>query len=98
LIEIEGAGLRHAVDLDENAYAVLNAVTKLASRPPPSLLACRDGHGLQRRAGQWVGEFAAICVDPMSDLEAHLRSLADKEQRTGESAAVRMDRPRTVAA
>lgn len=74
---VDEASRRYAGDLGENAYAVLNAVTDLASRPPPSPLVRRDRHGLQRRAGRWLAEFAATCTQQGFDLRAYLRSLAE---------------------
>ena len=85
LAEVEAAGQRYATELGENAYAVLNTVTELASRPPDNPLVHRDRHGLQRLAGQWVGEFAAVCGDAAFDVGAYLRSLATKA--TAEEAA-----------
>lgn len=77
---VEQTGRRYAEELGENAYAVLNTVTDLASHPPVNPLVHRDRHGLQRRAGQWAGEFAAACAASPFDLQAYLRSLASPQQ------------------
>jgi hypothetical protein len=72
---------RYADEMGDNAYAVLNTVTELATRPPTSPLVHRDRHGLQRRAGQWVAEFAAACGTPGFDLQTYLQSLS-RQART----------------
>lgn len=78
LAEVEAAGQRYATELGDNAYAVLNTVTELASRPPANPMVHRDRHSLQRLAGRWVGEFAAICGDAAFDVGAYLHSLATR--------------------
>ena len=45
---------RYQNDLGDNAYAVLNAVTDFASRPPVNRHLRRDRHALQRLAGSWL--------------------------------------------
>jgi hypothetical protein len=77
---VDEANWRYAGELGENAYAVLNAVTELASRPPSSPLVRRDRHGLQRRAGRWLADFAATCTAQGFDLGAYLQSLAAEAQ------------------
>lgn len=56
---VEDSCARHARELGANAYALLNAITDVATRPPVNLLVRRDRHSLQRRAGAWLGAFVA---------------------------------------
>jgi hypothetical protein len=76
---------RYADELGENAYAVFNAVTDLASRPPVNPLLRRDRHGLQRLAGDWAGSFAAQCAVPGFEVRQYLRAL---EAEAGHEAVV----------
>ena len=74
------ASRRYEQDLGANAYAVLNVVTELASRPPDNALVRCDRHALQRKAGEWASAFAAVCVEKEFDLGRYLESL--KQQTT----------------
>jgi len=69
---VRTAGQRYEQELGANAYAVLNVVTELASRPPDNALVRRDRHALQRLAGEWASEFSSKCVEDQFDLEQYL--------------------------
>jgi len=75
LAQIEQLADRYARELGENAYAVFNVITDVASRPPVNRCVTRDMHSLQRRAGQWSSEFAKTCVKPSFDLDKYLSEL-----------------------
>ena len=72
---VAAASQRYEQDLGANAYAVLNVVTELASRPPDNTLVRRDRHALQRRAGEWTSDFSSKCAEEMFDLGSYLASL-----------------------
>ena len=72
---IAAASRRYEQDLGANAYAVLNVVTELASRPPENALVRRDRHALQRRAGEWASEFSSMCIEERFDLGRYLESI-----------------------
>ncbi len=63
---------RYAADLGDNAYAVFNAVTELASHPPSNRLVRRERNSLQRSAGEWVSDFSQLCRQPGFDLTRYL--------------------------
>jgi hypothetical protein len=52
---------RYAETLGENAYAVMNAVTDFASRPPHNRGVHRDRHTLPCLAGTWLSSFSTEC-------------------------------------
>ena len=61
----------------ENAYALLNAITDLATRPPTKeqvgySFIRRERHSLQLLAGRWVAEFSRSLRRPGFDLDAYL--------------------------
>jgi len=70
---IEGLCNRYASELGENGYAVLNAITDLASHPPKNLHLHRERHGLQRLAGTWLTTFAHECAQPDFAIDSYLR-------------------------
>jgi len=55
---------RYECELGETGYAVLNAMTDFASRPPRNRHLHRDRHGLQRLAGTWLTTFTHECAQP----------------------------------
>lgn len=59
---------RHYFDqLGPNGYAALNVLTEFASRPVGVIAPKSSMHGMQKKAGNWVGEFiAAIKSDSFS--------------------------------
>lgn len=75
---------RYRDDLGKNAYAVMNAVTDFASRPPENRFLRRDRHSLQKRAGSWVSEFSRRCAEPDFTVSDYLSEEGGKEP-AGES-------------
>ncbi len=65
---------RYVAELGENAYAVLNVITDLASAPPENGLVRRDRHGLQRLAGTWVSSFTEQCKQPDFSLDKYFEN------------------------
>ena len=62
----------------ETAYALLNAITDLATRPPSKQqvgysFIRRERHSLQLLAGRWVADFGRSLRRPGFDLEGYLR-------------------------
>lgn len=68
---------RYMDELGENAYAVLNAMTDFASRPPANRYVRRDRHSLQRLAGAWLSEFSRECQHPHFDIESYVERLVN---------------------
>lgn len=66
---------RYIAELGAKANAVLNVVTEIASSPPENSAVRRDRNSLQRRAGQWVSEFATVCDAEGFDVAGYLESL-----------------------
>jgi len=74
----------------ETAYALLNAVTDLATRPPTKeqvgySFIRRERHSLQLLAGRWVADFSRSLRQPEFDLSDYLRepSAARLQARNG---------------
>lgn len=64
--------------LGETAFALLNAITDLATRPPTKeqvgySFIRRERHSLQLLAGRWVAEFSRSLRRPGFDLSGYLR-------------------------
>ena len=72
---VSTASDRYVDELGANANAVLNVVNEIASRPPDNSAVRRDKNSLQRRAGQWVSDFSAICDAEGFDVGGYLQSL-----------------------
>lgn len=77
---VDDLSQKYLRDLGGNAYAVLNAVTELASHPPSSHFIRRDRNSLQRLAGEWMLDFRKLCTQPGFSVADYLYKL------TGESA------------
>ena len=58
-----------------NAYALLNVISDLASRPSETVLRRRERHSLQRLAGTWLAEFSAECKQRSFDLRGYVERL-----------------------
>ena len=63
----------------ENAYALLNAITDVATRPPAKeqvgySFIRRERHSLQLLAGQWVAEFSRSLRRPGFNLQAYIEN------------------------
>lgn len=59
----------------ENAYALLNVISDLASRPSDGGLRQRERHSLQRLAGAWLAEFSSECKKDSFFLPHYLERL-----------------------
>ncbi len=66
----------------ENAYALLNVISDLASRPSKAGLRRRERHSLQRLAGAWLAEFSSECRKASFDPSRYVRQL---DQATAKS-------------
>jgi hypothetical protein len=62
----------YASELGETAYALLNAVTDVASHPPENRHLRRDRHSLQRLAGTWLTTFGNECRQPGFAIDRYL--------------------------
>lgn len=71
---------QYSSDLGENGYALLNAITDVASRPPKSPFVRREQHSLQRSAGSWLAAFSAECRKPDFEVEEYVRGLQEERQ------------------
>lgn len=58
---VESLSEKYACEIGENAYALLNVVSDLASRPAEAGLQRRERHSLQRLAGAWLARFSSEC-------------------------------------
>ena len=74
---------RYEQELGPNAYAALNVVTELASRPPDNPLVRRDRHALQRRAGEWISDFSSKCAVQEFEVGQYLASLRRRAAVSG---------------
>ena len=62
-------------EVGENAYALLNVVSDLASRPSEAGLRRRERHSLQRLAGAWLATFSSECKSASFDPARYLERL-----------------------
>ena len=75
---------KYVAELGENAYAALNVMTELASRPPVTSLIQRDRHGFQKLVGQWTTAFPEAIAAPGFKLTEHIQQLwGDKPEPAG---------------
>ena len=58
---VESLCSKYIEELDETAYALLNVITDIASKPWGVGLTRRDLHSLQRMAGAWLAGFSKEC-------------------------------------
>ena len=58
---LESLSEEYISEIGENAYALLNVISDLASRPLEVGLHRRERHSLQRLAGTWLAEFSSEC-------------------------------------
>lgn len=65
-----------------NAYALMNAITDLSSRPPASPHVRRDKHSLQKRAGAWLADFVTKAALPQFDVSQYIKDLNDSPRKT----------------
>jgi hypothetical protein len=69
--------------LGPNAYATLNLLTDLASRPPRSKRVRRDRPTLERLAGAWLRRFRAEAREPGFSVARHIGGLPGNLSATG---------------
>ncbi|MEO6753332.1 MAG: DUF932 domain-containing protein [Chthoniobacteraceae bacterium] len=71
--EAETLVQKYADEMGANAYALFNAVTDFASRPPALRDLRRSGHSMQMQAGRWLREFDELLqANPKPDLANYL--------------------------
>ena len=68
-----------------NAYALLNVISDLASKPPETVMRRRERHSLQRLAGAWLAEFSSECKKDSFDLPRYVQQLRCAGPRLAES-------------
>lgn len=78
----------------ENAYALMNAITDLATRPPTReqtgySFIRRERHGLQHLAGRWIAEFSRSLRRPGFDLEGYINDPSSARLRVRNVARTR---------
>ena len=76
---LDSTGDAYARLFGENGYALLNAITDTATRPPTKeqvgySFIRRERHSLQFLAGQWVAEFSRSLREPGFNLDAYIAS------------------------
>lgn len=74
--DIESLGGKYVDELGQTAYALLNVITDIASKPREVGLERRDLHGLQRKAGTWLAGFSKECGSPDFDVADYVMELA----------------------
>lgn len=82
---------RYRDDLGENAYAVFNAITELASHPPANRCIHRDRHSFQQLTGNWMSQFGEECRRPDFSISDYLKRLnnGNGEEKATESGNTR---------
>ena len=80
---LERTTARYLHQFGENAYALVNAITDLATRPPTNEQAGysfirRERHSLQLLAGRWVAEFSRSLRRPEFDLSGYIAGRLEK--------------------
>lgn len=80
---IESLYTKYADKLGDNAYAVVQAATKLVSHLIENLRLRNDKHSLQWLAGEWPIEFKKECVKEAFDITGYLA----RESHTHEALA-----------
>lgn len=67
---LDRVATRYVKEMGANGYALLNAITDVASHPPTRVGGCsfirRERDGLQRLAGVWLADFAKIAKQEQS--------------------------------
>lgn len=85
--QVESLCDKYVRELDETAYALLNVITDIASRPSDVGLNRRERHSLQRTAGAWLAEFSAECRKGDFDAARYVGKLEAAEATTRRTAA-----------
>ena len=69
---------KYSEEMGANAYALFNAVTDFASRPPRLRDFRRAEHSMQTQAGRWLREFDELLQkDPKPKLAEYLREYGE---------------------
>jgi hypothetical protein len=63
---------RYTGEVGENAYALFNVLTDLATHPRDDLRMVQERHTLQRRAGAWFSSFIAVSRAPGFEMAAYV--------------------------
>ena len=72
-LDAEARVQKYAEEMGANAYALFNAVTDFASRPPGLRDFRRSQHSMQTQAGRWLREFDGLLQkDPKPNYTEHL--------------------------
>jgi len=72
-LDAEARVQKYAEEMGANAYALFNAVTDFASRPPALRDFRRSQHSMQTQAGRWLREFDGLLQkDPKPNLPEYL--------------------------
>lgn len=79
--KVDSLGRTYAKEVGENAYALLNVVSDIASRPTEAGLLRREQHSLQRAAGAWLPSFSKNCAEESFDPEGYIQELAKAASR-----------------
>lgn len=85
--KVDSLGRTYAKDVGENAYALLNVVTDIASRPAKAGLRRREQHSLQRAAGAWLPSFSKKCAKESFDPKEYIQELTKAAAPRPEAAA-----------
>ncbi len=64
---------KYTSELGKNAYALLNVVTDIASRPAEAGVSRRERHSLQKQAGAWLADFSRRRKDATFDLDVYVQ-------------------------
>ena len=74
-VRLESLSQMYAREVGENAYALLNVISDIASRPTEAGVHRRTRHRLQQLAGAWLVEFSSQCRRPTFHPPRYLREL-----------------------
>lgn len=72
---LESLSQMYVREVGENAYALLNVISDIASRPIEAGIQRRARYKLQRLAGAWLVEFSSQCKKPAFQLPRYLGEL-----------------------
>ena len=74
-VRIKSLSEKYIQQIGDNACALLNVISDLASGPSNADLRWRERHSLRRVAGAWLAEFSSECKHDSFSLPRHLRRL-----------------------
>lgn len=73
-------------DMGENAYALFNAISDVASNPPQNIFFRRDTNSMQKSAGNWVNDLKEKIKKDDFNLDAYIKELSKQyEQGSGKN-------------